>query len=187
MSEFNSFEFVVEQAKEGKWKLLRFGMIALYVLYAVAVAVVIGVALPGMVPLFALVPVTLWIIVYFTWRYTSLEYEYSIQSGELTFSKIYGKRSRRTQLKMRVRDASLIAPLDDGEYSARATAYQPEVEFSAISSLKAPDIYFMLFELEDQKTGKKKHAIFYFEATAGALKTCRFYNQAATVITKVSR
>ena len=45
----------------------------------------------------------------------------------------------------------------------------------------------MLFELEDQKTGNKKRAIFYFEATAGALKTCRFYNQAATVITKVSR
>ena len=74
MSEFNSFEFVVEQAKEGKWKLLRVSMIALYVLYAAAVAIVIGVFLPGMVPLFALVPVTLWIIVYFTWRYTSLEY-----------------------------------------------------------------------------------------------------------------
>ena len=187
MSEFNSFEFVVEQAKEGKWVLLRVSMIALYVLYAAAVAIVIGVALPGMVPLFALVPVTLWIIVYFTWRFVSVEYEYSIMSGELTFSKIYGNKSRRKQMSMRLRDASLIAPLDGDVYSAKATAYQPEREFSAISSLKAPDIYFMLFELENPKTGKKERAIFYFEATAGALKCCRFYNQSATVVTKVSR
>ena len=187
MSDFNSFEFTVEQAKEGKWKLARIGMVCLYILYAVAVAVIIGVALPGMVPLFALVPVTLWIIVYFTWRYVSVEYEYSIISGELTFSKIYGGRSRREVMKMRVRDASLIAPLDGDVYSAKATAYQPEKEFSAVSSMTAPDIYFMLFELEDEKTGKKNRAIFYFEATAGALKACRFYNQAATVVTKVSR
>ena len=187
MSDFNSFEFVVEQAKEGKWKLLRFGMITLYILYAVAIAVIIGVALPGMVPLFALVPVTLWIIVYFTWRFVSVEYEYSIMSGELTFSKIYGNKSRRKQMSMRLREARLIAPLDGDVYSAKATAYQPEREFSAISSLKAPDIYFMLFELENPKTGKKERAIFYFEATAGALKCCRFYNQSATVVTKVSR
>lgn len=185
MSEFNSYEFVVEQAKEGKWKLLRIGMIALYVLYGAAWLVVGMVS--RLIPLVALAPVTLWIIVFFTWRYTSVEYEYSIQSGELTFSKIFGSRSRRTQMTMRVRDASLIAPLDGDVYSAKATAYQPEREFSAISSLKAPDIYFMLFELENPKTGGKKRAIFYFEATASALKTCRFYNQAATVVTKVSR
>jgi 3D (Asp-Asp-Asp) domain-containing protein len=123
MSDFNSFEFTVEQAKEGKWKLARIGMVCLYILYAVAVAVIIGVALPGMVPLFALVPVTLWIIIFFTWRYVSVEYEYSIISGELTFSKIYGGRSRREVMKMRVRDASLIAPLDGDVYSAKATAY----------------------------------------------------------------
>lgn len=185
MSEFNSYEFVVEQAKEGKWKLARMGMIALYALYCAA-WLVAGLV-TKLIPLLALVPVTLWIIVFFTWRFVSVEYEYSIMSGELTFSKIYGGRSRRTVMKTRVRDASLIAPLDGGEYSAKATAYQPEKEFSAISSLKAPDIYFMLFELEDEKTGKKNRAIFYFEATAGALKTCRFYNQAATVLTKVSR
>ena len=141
----------------------------------------------GSISTLALVPVTLWIIVYFTWRFVTVEYEYSIISGELTFSKIFGGKSRRKQMTVRLRDASLIAPLDNGEYSARATEWQPEKEFSAISSLKAPDIYFMLFELEDPKTGKKKRAIFYFEATAGALKCCRFYNQSATIVTKVSR
>lgn len=185
MSDLNSFEFATEQAREGKWALARVGMIALYVLYCVA-WLAAGIA-TRLIPLVALTPVTLWIFVFFTWRYVSVEYEYSITSGELIFSKIYGGRSRRTRLKMRLCDARLIAPLDDGEYSARATAYQPEIEFSAISSLKAPDIYFILFELEDKKTGSKKRAIFYFEATALALKVCRFYNQAATVVTKVSR
>ena len=187
MSDFNSYEFVVEQAREGKWRLARLGMISLYILYAVGLAGLIIALAPALVPLYALVPITLWIIIYFTWRYTSVEYEYSILSGELTFSKIHGGRSRRTQMTVRLRDASLIAPLDGDVYSAKATAYQPVKEFSAISSLTAPDIYFMLFELENPKTGKKERAIFYFEATAGALKTCRFYNPSATVVTKVSR
>lgn len=187
MGDFNSYEFVVEQAKEGKWKLARLGMVGLYILYAIGVAGLIVALAPALIPLYALVPITLWIIIYFTWRLVSVEYEYSIMSGELTFSKIYGGRSRRAVMKMRLHDASLIAPLDGDVYSAKATAYQPEKEFSAISSLKAPDIYFMLFEIEDPKSGKKNRAIFYFEATAGALKTCRFYNQAATVVTKVSR
>jgi hypothetical protein len=185
MSDFNSYEFVVEQANEGKHRLARMGMVALYVLYCIA-WLVAGL-ITKLIPLLALVPITLWIIVYFTWRYVSVEFEYSIMSGELTFSKIFGGRSRRQVMKMRVRDASLIAPLDGDVYSAKATEYQPEKEFSAVSSMSAPDIYFMLFELEDEKTGKKHRAIFYFEATAGALKCCRFYNQAATVVTKVSR
>ena len=44
-----------------------------------------------------------------------------------------------------------------------------------------------IVSVEFDESGDKKRAIFYFEATANALKTCRFYNQAATVITKVSR
>ena len=88
-----------------------------------------------------------------------------------------------------LRDAVRIAPLDNAEESARAAAYRPEREFSAISSLTAPDIYYILFEYEYKEHGKikKRRAIFYFEATAKALQICRFYNPSATVLTKTQR
>ena len=183
MNEFSTYEFVVAQKSEGKWRLARIGMVLLYVCFVLG-TLLAGISLNVLPPL-ALVPVFTWMLVFFTWRYVSVEYEYSITSGELVFSKIFGNRSRRTVLKLMLRDAVRIAPLDHAEEAAKATAYRPEREFSAISSQYANDIYFILFEYQ---TGKEKHrAILYFEATQKALQICRFYNPSATVVTKVSR
>ncbi len=184
MNEFSTYEFVVSQRIEGKWLLARIGMITLYVCFALGVLLA-GISYKVLPPL-ALLPVFTWILVFATWRFVSVDYEYSITSGELVFSKIFGNRSRRTVLRLTLRDAVRIAPLENEQEVARANAYRPEREFSAISSPKAPDIYFILFEYATG--GKEKHrAIFYFEATQRALQICRFYNPSGTVATKVSR
>ena len=183
MNEFSTYEFVVAQKSEGKWRLARIGLVLLYVCFVLG-AMLTGISLNVLPPL-ALVPVFTWMLVFFTWRYVSVEYEYSITSGEFVFSKVFGNRSRRTVLKLMLRDATRIAPLDHAEEAAKATAFRPEREFSAISSQYASDVYFILFEYQ---TGKEKHrAILYFEATQKALQICRFYNPSATVVTKVSR
>lgn len=184
MNEFSTYEFVVAQKSEGNWKLARIGMIALYVCFVVG-CFLLGISMNVLPPL-ALVPIFTWMLVFFTWRYVSVEYEYSITSGELTFSKIFGNRSRRTVLKLMLRDAIKIAPLDNETEAQKASTYLPEREFWAVSSQKAVDVYFILFEYG--AGGKeKKRAIFYFEATQKALQVCRFYNPSATVLTKVSR
>jgi hypothetical protein len=188
MNEFSTYEFAVNQKIEGKWLLARIALIAFYVLYVISL-LILGFTAKIIVPLLALIPVTTWILVFITWRFVSVEYEYSITSGELTFAKIFGGRSRRTYLTIRLRDAVRIAPLDNAEHSERAMAYRPEQEFSAISSLRAPDIYYILFEHEekDGQKIKKRRCIFYFEATAKALQICRFYNPSATVVTPTQR
>ena len=185
MNEFSTYEFAVKQRIEGKWILARIAMISLYALF-VGAWLLLGFSFSLIVQLLALIPITTWILVFFTWRYVAVEYEYSITSGELTFSKIFGNRSRRTVLHIKLRDAVRIAPLDNAEESARATAYTPEREFSAISSLRAPDIYYILFE-HAARDGKKRRAILYFEATGRALQICRFYNPSSTVMTKTTR
>ena len=187
MNEFSTYEFVVRQRIEGKWLLARVAMITLYVCFVLA-WLAFGFNSIG-VPLLALIPITTWMLVFFTWRYVAVEYEYSITSGELIFSKIYGNRSRRTCLKLKLRDAVRIAPLANEEEAKRATEYHPEREFSAISSLRAPDVYFMLFEFSSKggERSEKRRAIFYFEATQKTLQICRFYNPSSTVLTKVSR
>ncbi len=188
MNEFSTYEFTVHQKTEGKWLLARIGMLLLYVAF-VGGWLIFGFSLSLFVPLLALIPVSTWILVYITWRYVSVEYEYSITGGELTFSKIYGGRSRRKVMTLKLRDAVRIAPLEDEGEAAKATAWHPEREFSAISSLRAPDIYFILFEyaFREGKKQRTRRAIFYFEATARALQIARFYNTSATVMTCPAR
>ncbi len=185
MNEFSTYEFVVSQKIEGAWRAARIGMIALYVCFVLG-CLLLGISFNVLPPL-ALVPVFTWILIFCTWRYVSVDYEYSITSGELTFSKIFGNRSRRTQLKLMLRDAVRIAPLENEQEAARATAYKPEREFFAVSSMSAPDIYFILFEYATAQGKEKQRAILYFEATQKALQVCRFYNPSGTVLTKVSR
>ena len=183
MNEFSTYEFVVAQKNEGTWKLARIGMITLYVCFVIG-CFLLGIS-ANVIPPLALVPIFTWMLVFFTWRYVSVEYEYSITSGELTFSKIFGNRSRRTVLKLMLRDALRIAPLDNTEEARKANEYLPEREFWAISSQNASDVYFILFEYK--QGGSTHRAIFYFEATQKALQICRFYNPSATVLSKVSR
>ena len=186
MHQFSGYEFAVSQRREGKWIAARIGLIAFYAIFALT-ALLLGLKLRLIVPLLAFIPLSIWILVFITWRYVQVEYEYSIDSGVLTFSKIYGNRQRKRIFEMNLKDAVRIAPLSDEQEAARATTYAPEREFVGVSSMRAPDIYFMLFELNDKENREKRRAIFYFEATTKALSICRFYNPAGTVISKVSR
>ena len=121
-----------------------------------------------------------------TMAYGEVAFEYTISSGDMTFAKIYGNRFRRTILEIDLRQVSRIAPLDNDVWTAHADKWRPEREYSAISSLKAPDLYFMLFEYGDNRKKEKRRTVLYFEATNRALQICRFYNPSATVLTKVS-
>ena len=186
MHSFSNYEFAVSQRKEGKWIFARIGLIAFYVLFALS-ALLLGLKVRLIVPLLAFIPICIWILVFITWRYVQVDYEYTMTSGTLVFTKIYGNRQRKRIFEMQIKDAIRIAPLENEQEAARGAAYRPEREFVGVSSLCAPDIYFMLFEFEDKKSREKRRAIFYFEATNKALAICRFYNPSGTVITPVSR
>lgn len=175
MSEFTTYEYVVAQKTEGKWKLKKLGMILIYVAFVIAWFIFGFVS--KMFPLLALIPVTLWMLVFFTWRYVKVEYEYSMEAGDMTISNIYGGRSRKQIVTFKMKDCSLIAPLSTHDFKARD--YEPEKIYSALSSAKAEDAYFALFEAD----GKK--CVAYFEATEKALKICKYYNSTATVMSKV--
>ena len=75
MSEmFTTYEYVVAQKAEGRFLLRKLLFLLLYVVYIVSLLLV-GVITRIGIPLLALVPVTTWILVFFTWRYAKVEYE----------------------------------------------------------------------------------------------------------------
>lgn len=177
MNEFQTYEVITHQKTEGIWILKRISLIFCYIAYVLAL-LLIGLSTRIIVPLLALIPITLWMIIYFSWKYVNIDYEYSMTSGHLTFSKIYGSRKRKVMFETEIKSISLIAPYND-KYFAEAERYAPVIEYNSLSSSKASNQYFALFENKDEKK-----SIFIFEAEEKSLKIFKFYNSSATIIEK---
>lgn len=165
-------EYVVTKKAEGKNLLLRILLITLYVSFALSYFIFFTVVLP-IVMLIALLPLFIWMLVFFTWRYASVEIEYQILSGTVTFYHIYGGRSRRKKFAYKIKDMLTVAPMDrshESDYTRAASVH----DFRG--SRGSPDAYYFTY----QNNGK--HCAVFFEATSKTLKSFRYYNSAATVI-----
>lgn len=177
MNEFNTYEFVVARAKTGKYRAFRILAVVCYVLFfLICAGTLLWMNLPWFI---ALLPLVEWMVVFFTWRYLDVEYEYSMTSGVMTFSHIYGRRSRKVKLELTLKSCQEIAPLSD-EAFARLEQRGIAREYRFLSADDAPEIYYALFE-EDEEL-----SVVLFEPTQKALSILRFYNP-MTVVTQVSR
>ena len=90
--------------------MLLFKLLAIagYFLFAVAYFVVCITLLP--IHLYAVAPIFLWILVFFTWRYVSYDYYFEFKSGTLELGTIRGSakgRKRRVRRAVHIKDASL--------------------------------------------------------------------------------
>ena len=168
----NTHEYVVSPKKQPIWRLKRALMLLAYAVY-VTVLLIVGLNTKLLVPMMALIPLSTWILVFLTWRYVSVEYEYSLTGGVMTLNKIFGSRSRKKVAEIRVKAMTLVAPFE-GDFIKEAERYAPERTVDFTSDLQKPEVYFALYETEDQRRG-----ILYFEATEQALRILRYYNSQA--------
>ena len=165
-------EYAVTKKAEGKNLLLRIALIALYILFALSYFIFFTAVIP-IVMLIALLPVFTWMLVFFTWRYASVEIEYQVHSGTVMFYHIYGGRSRRKKFEYRIKDMLTVAPMDrthEGDYT-RAILIR---DFRGAKS--TPDAYYFTYKKDD------KTCAVFFEATSKTLKSFRYFNSTATVM-----
>ena len=165
--ELANYEYTVAQKSEGKWSIYRWLMLSGYVLFAAGYF--IAAYLSGFIPLVAILPLLLWILVYFTYRYVKPEYKYEISEAYLKFYRIYGKKAKEVT-RIRICDADFIIPLESA--ITEIQRYSPSRTYSAIPSKDSADL----------KNDSKDACAFMFKATAEALKCLKFYN-GNTVIT----
>lgn len=176
--DFSGYEYTVEQRTEGSLLIRKILFIALYIAFVFA-WIVMGVLTRILVPLLALIPLTTAILVYFTWLYCRVEFEYSVVSGELAVTAIYGNRKRAKMTEVRIKDIVMVAPWDDEAACEKASQYGVEKSYFAVSSKNAPGIYFALFE-----NAKGKNCIIYFEPDEKLIKLLKFYNNPAVITAK---
>ena len=172
MNEFQTYEIIAHQKTEGIWIFKRLALILLYIAYVITVFIV-GFITRVVIPLLAFVPVTTWMLVFFTWRYTDIDYECSMTSGLLTFSKIFGSRTRKTVFEISIKSMAHIAPYVT-DSKKRIDRYAPEVIYDARPSERSEGQYFALFENKDGK-----RSLFLFHPDEKMLKILKFYNVAA--------
>ena len=175
MSEFNTFEFVVDERPEGKRKAMkfwgRFGLLAI-----IAAWVIISLCT---IFYLAILPMALLGVVLYFWKIFNCELEYSMTSGMMTFSRIYGGIRRKKVLDVVIKDFRTCAPRTP-ETDAKLKAQGVEKIYMFASHSTADDQYCATFDQDGQLCAV------YFEATEKALKILRYYNP-TTVVTKVSR
>jgi len=167
------YEYAVAEAKSNKLLMKKLLFLAAYILYG-AVVLIVGVIVKLILPILCFIPLSIWIIVFLTWRFTQLEYEYSFFSGKLTVSKILGGRSRKKLCEVHLRDLAAVFPYEDANVS-RAEAFNAEKTVFAASGMNAENLYIALWT--DPDSGKR--TILLFEPNEKAIKIIKYYNMSA--------
>ena len=176
MHESNTYEFVVSEKPEGLRKLkkilCRIGVLAVPIGFAILCLAV------QLYPV-AILPLSLLGVVLFFWKIFNVEYEYSLTSGMMTFSRINGNMRRKKLLELHIKELHEIAPYTD-EAKAHLETLPLVKNHIYVSSMAANDIYYSVFEQD------KDLQVVYFEATEKALHILHYYN-GITKMSKVSR
>ena len=176
MDDFNTYEYAAEQKPEGKWKLIKILVLSAYVLFVAVCFLLLYII--RLIPLFAIVPMILYIIALFTWRYTKPDYRYFIEKGTFSFYVYFGKKTKKKKTEFLISSAEAIAPVDS--LKEKICEFVPQKSYSAVPSVKSTDVYAALYT---DNRGRK--CVLYFIATERALKLLRFYNS-RTEITKTA-
>ena len=174
MFEGSGYEHIVKQKIEGSLLAKKICLIiAYFIIFTLPSFLIISFCPIFLMVPFILVIATITVIAYLmTWKYTSVEFEYSIFGDTISFVNIYGKKSRKGKLDVDIKNFSEI-----GKYTEAAEKHLEEViidkDYLFISHLLAEHLYYGLFEDDGDK------CIVYFEATDKALALLKKYNSSA--------
>ncbi len=172
------YEYVIAEKTSGLLRFKRISLILLYILWVVGFLAV-GLLARIIAPLLAFIPISLWVLIFFTWRYTQVEYEFSFLSGQMTVSRILGGRSRKTLALVTIRELSRVLPAFDsnGERIERTedavNAYDAQKTVVAVSHSDSDRIHALLWESDGTRFA------LWFEADDRALKILKYYNSSA--------
>ena len=174
MFEGSGYEHIVKQKVEGGLLAKKACLIIAYViLFTLPSFLIISFCPVFFIVPFILVIATITVIAYLmTWKYTSVEFEYSIFGDTISFVSIYGKKSRKGKLDVAIKNFSEI-----GKYTDAAEKHLEDViidrDYLFISHILAEHLYYGLFEKDGDK------CIVYFEATDKAIALLKKYNPSA--------
>ncbi len=168
MSEENSFlfaEYAKPVSRKGRFRLYRLLLILAYTVFATAyVFFFVFVHIPHLI---AILPLLVWILVFFTWGAVSFEYRVKVESGLLTFGKLRNKKEK-ILYTVKVKDLCCV-----DVYTAEALSSHSPTRMLDCRSEPETTAYFIVYKTE------KESVTVLFEATDSILSALRYYNKDA--------
>ena len=162
------YEYIVIEKMTLKLRLKKIIFIALYILWGCGVLIG-GTSLQLVAPLLAFIPISIWILVWLTWRFTQVSYEYTFESGTLKVNRILGEHSHRKLAEVKIRDIEKIY-INLNEDLEKVDTFSVDNKIFAASAKDAERLTAIIWVTED-----KKKNVLYMEADEKALKILRYY------------
>jgi hypothetical protein len=131
-----------------------------------------AVLMTKLIPVFAVCPIFLWMLIFFTWRYVSYDYYFEFREGMLELGRIMGTKNGRKKYpkkKIHIKEALFIAPYADEESKTKIIEAKKIYDFSA-SSISDKRILIIFKEGCDTVAA-------IFEGTAKMAKLCASFCQ----------
>ena len=102
------FECTVE--KKGKKQTIRkLIFVSIYVMWVI-LCLFAGFGLKLVVPLLCFIPLSVWILVYFTWKFTNEEIKITLFSGTMTVERLYDGKKPKKLAQTRIKDIEAVEP-----------------------------------------------------------------------------
>lgn len=113
------------------------------------------------------------ILVWYLWRFVSVEYEYTILGGEINFEVIYGRRQRKKFYATQLKRIEKLSPVN-GKKITKEDFQGVTREVFCAAKMDNPKTWYAI--VKEENGGK---TLLFFEVTEKAEKALRFYNQRA--------
>lgn len=110
------------------------------------------------------------ILMWYLWRFVSIEYEYTILSGEITFEAVYGRRQRKKYYATPLKNIEKFAPVN-GKNVTKEQFQGVTREVFCAAKMQNPRTWYAIVK---EDSGEK--TLLFFEVTEKAEKALRFYN-----------
>lgn len=171
----NYAEFSVKKEPRGRYRLIRLAVILGYAIILGGLCVLLAIKFPMGI---AILPIIGWMLVFFTWRYVSIDYKYIVDHATFTVTVVYGGKSERALVKFATKDLERVEPFESFEKGDTDS-------YTIIDARPSEDCVDAYAAVGRDHNGRA--TVLFFRATNGLIKALRFYNKASVLQKELSR
>ena len=166
----NSIEFTMKKKEDGRTMLIRAGIFTACITPFLVLTMFLMMFATQFIVITAPAIILTIYLVWYTRRFTRIEYEYVIASGEFSVAAIYDNLSRKELIKnIKIKDMHKIVPYQTNESLLDAPEINQILQYC--SDLQDPDLYIAIYE--DPKKGR---AAVIFNTSRKLVQIMKFYN-----------
>lgn len=166
--DINNYEYGVDQKIEGSLKTRKTLLLILYFAFTILAFTIVFIS--HWLPLGAIVPFLLYILILATWRYVQVDNKYYIKQGHLSFARKYGNSKEKVITDFQLKSAEYIAPIRVS--AEKISDFAPKKEYSGLSCEASKDTGYVALYTDS----KGERCALYFEIFDDTVKVLKYYN-----------